>query len=227
MDRPAGDVKPQPGPCHEAAAQELGSLVAKLVSDRTRVERALGEREAELGTNTPIVDYPRTAAHLSERLAAVLRGGAKSLGCSAAAMYLLDDDTSELKLRAEWGLGADKLAEPARPLADALADLEALCGHAVVLEEEVIMDLWKVPEPCKAAICVPISGPSTVLGTLWFYCDAARKFTDVETNLAEILAGRLAAELDREALVLQLQSQRGNSLTAAMGNGLTASRPQS
>jgi len=201
-----------------AAAEQLGSLVAGLISEKARLEQSLCEREAELAAGVPIVVRPRAAAHLSERLSGVLKGGAQSLGCTAAAMYLLDDDTSELKLRAQWGMGTHKLMEPARPLAGALADLEALCGHAVTLEDDVMMDLWKVPEPCEAAICVPISGPTTVLGTLWFYCDAPRKFTDIETNLAEILAGRVAAELDREALVLQLQTKRGSNLSAAMAD---------
>lgn len=208
-------VSRSPGVCNADAAEQLGTLVANLISNRARLERALSEREAELAMGVPIVAHPRATSHLAERLAAVLCGGAESLGCKAAAMYLLDDQTSELKLRSEWGLGMAKLAEPARPLAGALADLEALCGHAVVLEEEVLMDLWKVPQPCGAAICVPISGPASVLGTLWFYCAAPRKFTATETNLAEILAGRLAAELDREALVVQWHANRGSGLTAA------------
>ena len=93
-------------------------------------------------------------------------------------------------------------------LAGALADLEALSGHAVVLEDDVLMELWRVPEPAGAAVCVPISGPSSVLGTLWLFCHAPRKFSATETNLAEILAGRLAADLDREALIAQLQAKR-------------------
>jgi len=228
MDRPVSvggtEAKPQ---AKQSAAQELGTLVAELISGRVRLEQALREREAELATGVPIVVQPRATSNLAERLAAVLRGGAESLDFQAAAMYLLDDETSELKLRAEWGLGVAKLAEPARPLAGALADLEAMCGHAVVLEDGVLMDLWKVPEPCGAAICVPISGPSSVLGTLWFYSAVSRKFTATQTNLAEILAGRLAAELDREALVRQLQANRGNSLTASTGSGLTAAIWQS
>ena len=42
----------------------------------------------------------RRGAHLADRLEAVLRGGAQAVGCQAAALYLLDDGTSQLKLRA-------------------------------------------------------------------------------------------------------------------------------
>ena len=191
-----------------AVAQQLAAQIVELISQRSQMERALCEREAELAAGVPIFVHPRPTSHLSERLEAVLRGGAQSLRCDAAAMYLLDDDTTELKLRAQWGLGAQRLAEPGRPLAGALADLEALSGHAVVLEDDVLMELWRVPEPAGAAVCVPISGPSSVLGTLWLFCHAPRKFSATETNLAEILAGRLAADLDREALIAQLQAKR-------------------
>ncbi|MCE9555440.1 MAG: GAF domain-containing protein [Planctomycetes bacterium] len=196
-------------------AQQLAAQIVELITQRSQMERALCEREAELAAGVPIAVHPRPTAHLAERLEAVLRGGAQSLRCAAAAMYLLDDDTTELKLRAQWGLGAQRLTESGRPLAGALADLEALSGHAVVLEDDVLMELWHVPEPAGAAVCVPISGPTSVLGTMWLYCDAPRRFTATETNLAEILAGRLAADLDREALIVQLQAKRSNALTAA------------
>lgn len=199
-----------------AAAQQLATLVAQLVSEQSLLRRALAEREAELATGVPIVVQPRPTAHLATRLEAVLRGGAESLDCHAAAMYLLDDATTELKLRAQWGLGAQRLTEAGRPLVGALGDLEALSGHAVVLEDDVLMDLWRVPEPAGAAVCVPISGPSSVLGTLWLFCTAPRKFSATQTNLAEIIAGRLAVELDREALIAQMQAERRGGLTTVM-----------
>ena len=46
--------------------------------------------------------------------------GAEAVGCQSAALYLLDDDTSELKMRSCWGLPCDRLAAPARPLRGAV-----------------------------------------------------------------------------------------------------------
>jgi hypothetical protein len=48
---------------------------------------------------------------------------------------------------------------------------------------------------------VPVSSPTTPLGTLWILSDAPRDFSDHETNLIEVVAGRLAAELEREVLL--------------------------
>ena len=52
-----------------------------------------------------------------------------------------------------------------------------------------------------AAVCVPVSTPTIPLGTLWLFSSRTRDFTDQETNIVEIVAGRLAAELEREMLL--------------------------
>ncbi|MEX1224192.1 MAG: SpoIIE family protein phosphatase, partial [Pirellulales bacterium] len=161
---------------------------------------ALAEREAELAAGVPLLLHRSDVASLSDRLTAVLKAGAEVLGGERIAMYLLNESTTALKLRSQWGFEDDKLLEAARPLAGAVADLEALTGSAVALEDDLLNDAWHVPEPCGAAICVPISSPTSILGTLWIYFDASRAISDVDTNSAELTAGRLAAELEREML---------------------------
>ncbi len=178
-------------------ALELSNLLGQL--QRTR--HVLWQREAELAAGVPITAHANEAAHLAERLEAVLRGGAEAVGCQAAALYLLDDATSQLKLRAAWGLPKERLLEPARPLRGAVADLEALIGHAVVLEDTTLLPHWKPPENFASAVCVPVSTPTIPLGTLWVFCDRVRDFSSQQTNLVEIIAGRLASDLEREMLL--------------------------
>jgi serine phosphatase RsbU (regulator of sigma subunit) len=113
----------------------------------------------------------------------------------------LDTATTQLKLRSTWGLPPRRLTEPARPLQGAIADLEALTGHAVVLKDDALIDYFRTPEPCAAAVCVPVSTPSTVLGTLWIFSQEKRDFSDKQVNLLEIIAGRVAGELERDALL--------------------------
>jgi serine phosphatase RsbU (regulator of sigma subunit) len=60
---------------------------------------------------------------------------------------------------------------------------------------------WNAPEDFAAAVCVPISSSTTVLGTLWVFCDETRDFTDQQTNMIEIVAGKIAADLEREMLL--------------------------
>jgi sigma-B regulation protein RsbU (phosphoserine phosphatase) len=48
---------------------------------------------------------------------------------------------------------------------------------------------------------VPVSTPTALLGTLWVYCSQSRDFDQRQTNVLEVVAGRLAADLEREVLL--------------------------
>jgi serine phosphatase RsbU (regulator of sigma subunit) len=181
--------------------QPLAAALAELLTELDATHEALRKREAELAAGVPITSRPNDGEHLAQRLEGVLAGGAQALGCDRAALYLLDDATTELKLRSSHGLPHNRLLAPARPLKGAVADLEALVGHAVVLEDTSLLPHWRVPEKCASAVCVPVSTSTVPLGTLWFFGDSVRDYSSRETNLAEIVAGRLAADLEREMLL--------------------------
>jgi phosphoserine phosphatase RsbU/P len=183
------------------AARPLALAIGGLLGEINRLRQEVWQREAELAAGVPVASRQGEQPHLAERLEAVLKGGAEAVGCQAAGLYLLDEATSELKLRAAWGLPGERLLAPARPLRGAVADLEALVGHAVVLEDTSVLPHWRCPEDFPAAVCVPVSSPSIPLGTLWTFSDRQRDFTPEETNLLEIVAGRLAADLEREMLL--------------------------
>jgi serine phosphatase RsbU (regulator of sigma subunit) len=188
------------------AAEGLATAITRLLQQTFTLRKTLWKREAELAAGVPVAARPDEPEHLALRLETALKTAAQLLGCEAAALYTLDEATSELKLRSSCGLPFERLEQPARPLATALADLEALLGHAVTLENMLTLRPWNVPEPCEAALCVPVSSPTMPLGTLWFFSASPRPFTCEQTNLAELVAGRLAAELER-ALLLHEQVQ--------------------
>jgi phosphoserine phosphatase RsbU/P len=177
--------------------------VEALEAELQRTRRALWKREAELAAGVPLVPQPQPQRHLAERMEAALKGVAEALGCRAAAVYLLDAATTELKLRAAFGLPFERYLDPARPLATAVADVEALAGHAVVLEDTTNYAAWNLPEACRSAVCVPVSSPTVPLGTLWLLADEPRAFRDQDVNIVEIGAGRIAADLEREMLLVE------------------------
>ena len=183
------------------SVQTLAGSIADLLGELLQTRHALRQREAELAAAVPVVPHREEEKHLATRLEAVLRAGVDALGCDAAGVYLLDETTTELKLRCAVGLPFDRLAAPARPLQGAMADLEALLGHAVVLDDSDVMQTWNVPEDFPAAACVPISTPTMLLGTLWLFSNEKRDFNDRETNILEVIAGRLASDLEREMLM--------------------------
>ena len=182
-------------------ARRLAGSIAELLSELLQTRCVLWQREAELAAGVPLVLRREDQKHLAARLEAVLRAGAEAVGGDAIALYLLDEATTELKLRCSWGLPFDRLVAPARPLQGAVADLEALLGHAVVLNDERMIRMWNMPEDFPAAVCVPVSTPTTLLGTLWVFCNEKRDFNDRETNMVEVVAGRLASDLEREMLL--------------------------
>jgi hypothetical protein len=140
---------------------------------------------------------------------AVLRGAAKGLcyeqgGFQAAELWLLDDASRSVGLVARWSSKSSSLA--ARPtitrrlLADAPAEVAALAGGAVVLETSRDALAWELNSPALgAAICLPVATDVTIHGVLWLLADAARKIPDEAVELAEVVAGRLALEVERNA----------------------------
>lgn len=214
------------GPCETAAdgdgggervalaeATQLAAAIGKLWQELLLTRQALWEREAELAVAVPVIEHRQEAQQLAARLESSLRGGAEAVNGHAAALYLLDDATSELKLRSSWGLPRRRLTQEARPLHDQLADLEAMLGHAVVLDDPLMFGLWRVPEPCAACVCVPVSTPTIPLGTLWIFSREPREFSAQETNLIEIVAGRMAADLERETLLADVARRRRENAT--------------
>ena len=184
----------------EEAARKLAAALHEIADQRRSALEALRQREAELATAIPVVLRRDGGDELVRRLEAVLRDAAAMLNCFAGAVYMLDDDTSQLKLRAGWGLPSERLVEAARPLRGAISDLEAMLGHIVLLDDTSKLPHWRSPEQAAAAACVPLSSSSTPLGTLWFFAAEPRGFTEDDGRLLEIVAGRIVAELEREAV---------------------------
>jgi serine phosphatase RsbU (regulator of sigma subunit) len=189
-------------------ARALASAFAEVIQQLHQTQLELRRREAELAAGVPVRRRRNEEQHLAIRLEAALKGGAEAVGCHAASLYSLDDATTQLKLRASWGLPVERMMQPPRPLRGAVADLEALIGHAVVLEDTSLLPHWRVPEDFASAVCVPVSSPTEPLGTLWMFCKHARPFSAEQTNLIEIIAGRVASELQREALLRECVSSK-------------------
>jgi hypothetical protein len=188
----------------EDHARQLAEALADVYAEVQTTRQTLRHREAELAAAIPVTARPQATADFSHRLQAVLRGTVESLHGRAAALYLLDDATTELKLRSHWGLSSLRFLEPARPLRSAVVDLEALTGHAVVLENTELFPHWNVPEAFASAVCLPVASPETLLGTLWFFADEVRDYSSNETQLLEIIAGRVAVELERCVLLQEV-----------------------
>ena len=131
---------------------------------------------------------------LNELMAELLDSCVRVAGAASAAVCLIDDESKHLTAR--FSQGELNWQGAARPLADCPADLEALCGAAIVMKDSASAKNWHCPIDCPSAVCLPISSATTLLGTLWVFGDKPQDVDDQTINLLEIIAGRIAAELE-------------------------------
>ncbi|MDZ4851369.1 MAG: SpoIIE family protein phosphatase [Pirellulaceae bacterium] len=209
-------------------AEHLLVTIEELVIRLEKAENALRRQEAELATGVSVSRNPDEQVELADRIEAILAGSAKSVHAVAAAVYLLDETTTNLKMRACWGLPTSKLAEPARPLRGSLGDLEALLGNAVLLEDTHSMPDWPSPEDFASAIVVPIGSSTMPHGTIWFWSEAPRKHSMTEIEVANLAAGRIMGELEQSLLGNEVkQAKTLRKQIDAAGNAQAARLPDS
>ncbi len=206
-------------------AERIAESLTSVLGELDQARHAVWQLEAELAAGVPVAPRNDEASHLASRLESSLQVGSEAIGCDAAAIYILDDATTNLKMRSCWNLAPQRLVAPPRPLRGSMADLEALMGHVVAIEDTKDPLPWESPEPdFDSAICVPISTPSTPLGTLWFFAADARLFGEKDSNIAEIVAGRVAAELEREMLMAHARASENVQRQLEMAGNWFAER---
>ena len=186
---------------HRGKCDALASQINGLLNDLQSSKLKLYAAQAELACQIPVIPSPEESYRLAELLASLLNSVSEGLGCTKAAFYQVCDDHEWLMMRASTGLDGKQIASDRRLLSSAKADLEAMSGYAVVADKPSEVEVWAVPESCQGAACVPVSSMTAIIGTLWVFSDQPRDFSDEEINLMEIVAGRMATELERQVLI--------------------------
>ncbi len=180
-----------------ALLESINDLAFKL----KQCEEAVARQEAELAAGLSVtLPEQTTEESLYASMEEALERAVLASGSDAAAVYLLDDTTSTLKMRSCYGLSKNNLAQPPRSLRGALADLEALLGNAVLLENVAIAPDWNCPEPFAAGLCVPIGSSTMPQGTLWLWSDHVRDFCSADIEAAKGAADKILSDIERRVL---------------------------
>ncbi|GIW96746.1 MAG: hypothetical protein KatS3mg111_0079 [Pirellulaceae bacterium] len=208
----------------EDDAWTLLEQIDALVQQLAQAEQALEKQEAQLATNIGVSISADETDRLTERLKHTLQQAILQTGSDAGAIYLLDDTTSELKMRCVSGLPVSRLAAPARPLRGAMADLEALLGHAVLIENTALAPEWNCPEDFAAAICLPIGSPTMPHGTLWLWSNHVRDFSTMDIEIGKLAAEKVLVEIERSVLADEVLKSRSLSRDAERASLLQATR---
>lgn len=184
----------------EDSAWQLLACIDDLKSQLHAAERVIARQEAELATGIGISLRGDESEILFDRLQESLLRAVDTTGSDAAAIYLLDETTSTLKMRGCWGMPQSSLSKPARQLRGSMADLEALLGNAVLLENIAIAAEWNSPEQFAAGLCVPIGSPLMPYGTLWLWSDHVRDFSTSDIEAAKAAADKVLSDVERSVL---------------------------
>ena len=180
---------------------------------------------ASLGDALDAASQSAGRAAVDDRLTAAMRGAAEALGFHEAELWLLDDATVRLNRRVAWRSESIDTADTdaTRDLAESAADVTVLAGSAVVIETASDARQLGIHRETGSAVCVPIATDLTIHGVLWFF-GQARRVDDRVVELAEIVAGRMAVELEREALLAE-QSSPAERLAERESTSLAAELP--
>jgi sigma-B regulation protein RsbU (phosphoserine phosphatase) len=189
-------------------AQQLLTALERLVDRLESAEETVRRQEAELATAVGLSSNRDRNRETADRLESILDSTARSIGACAAAIFLLDEETTSLKMRSCVGLPKSRLTLPARPLKGSLADLEALLGNAVLLSNIELMPEWPSPEDFGSAIVAPIGTQSMPHGTVWFWSEGSRSYSATQVEVVNLAAGRIMSEIEQTLLGEELQSSR-------------------
>ena len=180
------------------------TALAQFLGDAYRWQHALRQHEETQAATVNIASAQRNG----ESLLLLLKESAKLADYSATSLYLLDSRQKMLKLRSCWGLPEERLLEPPKLLHDSLADVEAVLGQIVVVNEDYLLEMWRVPEDFPMAVCLPVMTQQSIWGTLWLFSDQRRDCTEHELSLLEYIGGRVAAELEKLTLHRELAKSK-------------------
>lgn len=203
----ASDLESQPA-VSENTAKKLWSSIEKILESLQNAERTVWRQEAELASNIGVTMKVEDQEDLAISLDRSLEQAASAMGCDAAAIYLLDDATSVLKMRSCIGLPKSRLTREPRPLRGALADLEALLGNAVLIEDIATNSSWQSPEEFGSALVIPIGSLQMPQGTLWLWSERKKSFNSQEIEIAKKTASEIMARLERKVLCQEVANAR-------------------
>lgn len=208
----------------EQSAWALLVQIDAMVQALSTAEKTIENQEAQLATTVGVNIRADESESLASKLQETLSRAASGTASDAAALYLLDDSTSQLKMRSCWGLSNSALCKPARSLSSCMADLEALLGNAVLLENTSLAREWNCPEDFAAALCLPIGSPSMPHGTLWLFSDHVRDFSSEHIEVAKAATDKILVDIERSVLADEVLKLRSVSRSVESASLIQATR---
>jgi serine phosphatase RsbU (regulator of sigma subunit) len=213
---PPGDLMAEHAPTPVFGRFEISDMSAKWPPGKPAVNRA--ESEKLLGNINRLMarierlelaqhqsagtlieaneDSPLIPTNLSDKVANLLRFAKQEFSALGAAVYLLDEATTHLRLRSMIApVSFAPEVESVRALENSLADLESLIGNKINIHSREMGETWKIPKPFQFGWCVVLGTKNLPLGTIWIFFSQARTPSDKELEFLEGLNNQLHSEI--------------------------------
>lgn len=197
----ATDLSPGKPAASREHCDQLAAAISTLYHQLQQHRDELRFAQTQLAVPGRVAISKDRTEKLNRLLTQLLQTACTQFGYDSAAIMVLDEATTTLVQRIGFGPHYQNTNGNSRPLEQGKADIEALSGGVVVLNSRSEVAAWQAPVKSRAAVCIPIASLDNLHGTLWLAGETKRELTDSDTNLLEIIAGRIAAELETAALL--------------------------
>jgi serine phosphatase RsbU (regulator of sigma subunit) len=175
-------------------SEKLLANINRLVSRIERLELIQHQSQGTLIEANE--DSPLIPTNLSDKVANLLRFAKQEFAALGAAVYLLDESTTHLRLRSMLApVPFAPEVESVRSLENSLADLESLIGNKVNIHSREMGETWKIPKPFQFGWCVVLGTKNLPLGTIWIFFSQARTPSAKELEFLDGLNNQLYSEI--------------------------------
>jgi two-component system, sensor histidine kinase PdtaS len=169
-------------------------------------------RERHLRLLTETIEAVNSSLDLEEVLALVARKVADALGADACFVYLYDERTDELVLRATYGTSVEEMTRrPRMHPGEGITGVAAADRSPVMIPSQAHLDprfkaFSNLPEDeYESILAVPILARERLAGALNIRTRSAREFTQDEIDLLVAIAAQVAQTIVHAQLYAQAQ----------------------
>jgi len=186
-------------------AEKLAIAASDLTNQYQESLEGIRRQEAELAVSAVPNEIVEKSDRLSDKLQTLLRQVMAATGSAHAAIYMLDEQTTTLKMRACCGLPTSRLLAAPRSLRGSRGDLESLVSEVVLIDDltGALSATWNSPENYPSAIVVRLEDEDLPIGTLWVWSDVARSYTERDGAAAQLASTAVASELAKSKMSRQ------------------------
>lgn len=187
----------------DSIARQVGGVVENY-NDYDRMER----RATQLNTLSEISHTITSDMYLEEILQLIVSATAESMNFKICSVMFLNEDKSELVIKATQSKSRDYIRKPNVKLNESVAGRAVTEGKPIVVRDVRKTPGYQYPDIAKkeglcSLIALPLSVKKEIIGVLNCYTAYPHDFTDEETGVLTALANQAAISIQNAKLMVR------------------------